>query len=318
MAPRGAPILRALAAPLLLLLSSAMGAPASATDLPQLVISAPASLERPAARVRAIEPERFRDAMRLVGLEDAGPPIQVFLGPEDSDLARGVPPWVSGYAYGDQGVIVLLPARTPAYPDSSLEELLRHEVAHVLVARAAGGYPLPRWFHEGVAMIAGSSWGFDDRSRLTVVMVGGTGSREVSLAEIEEQFRGGRGSTANSYAVAGAFVNDLLRREGDGAVAAILAETRKGSPFEDAFQEATGTPLAEAERTFWRRQSFWYRWMPILTSSVTLWMLITLLAIWAMARRRARDAALRAGWEAEENRLAGIEASRPEPGEWVN
>jgi hypothetical protein len=291
---------------LLLLLAGRVGA----VTPPKLVVLGPPSLERVAERVRAIPPERFLDAMRLTGLTDSGPPIQVFLGPEGSDLAAGVPPWVSGYAYGAEGVIVLLPARTPSYPDSSLEELLRHEVAHVLVARAARGRPLPRWFHEGVAMIAGSSWGLDDRSRLTVTMIGGSGS-ELSLAEVERQFSADRGSTFNAYAIAGAFVNGLLGGD-DDTVARILAGVGRGLPFEDAFREATGATLAEAERSFWRRQSFWYRWVPILTSSVTLWMLITMLAVWAMGKRRARDAALRRRWDEEERR------QNPDPGEPVN
>ncbi len=288
--------------------------PLTAVTPPKLVVVGPPSLDRVAARVRAIDPTRFLDAMRLVGLDDPGPPIQVFLGPEGSDLANGVPPWVSGYAYGTEGVIVLLPARTPSYPDSSLEELLRHEVAHVLVARAARGRPLPRWFHEGVAMIAGTSWGLDDRSRLTVTMIGG---EAVSLADVERQFAGDRGSTFEAYAVAGSFVNELLSREGDYAVARVLTQVGRGLSFEDAFREATGATLAQAERSFWRRQSFWYRWVPILTSSVTLYMLITLLAIWAMGKRRARDAALRRMWEEEENRRLA-EPPPPDPDELVN
>ncbi len=277
---------------------------AAAQRPPELIVQAPPSLERAAAKVRAVEPGRLLDAMRLVGLEDPGPPIQVLLGPEGSDLAM-VPPWVSGYAFGEEGVIVLLPARAPSYPDSSLEELLRHEVAHVLVARAAGGQPLPRWFHEGLAMIAGLSWGLDDRSQLTLTLVGDS---EVSLEQLEREFRGERGAVRGAYAMAGAFVNDLLRRHGDDAAARILAEVARGLSFEDAFQRATGTSLAEAERVFWQRQTLWYRWVPLLTSSVTLWLLITLLAIWAMGKRRARDAALRRMWEEEEEkrRLAEI------------
>jgi hypothetical protein len=289
---------------------------AAAQRPPELIVQAPPSLERAAAKVRAVEPGRLLDAMRLVGLKDPGPPIQVLLGPEGSDLAM-VPPWVSGYAFGEEGVIVLLPARAPSYPDSSLEELLRHEVAHVLVARAAGGRPLPRWFHEGLAMIAGLSWGLDDRSQLTLTLVG---DHEVSLERLEQEFRGGRGDARGAYAIAGAFANDLLRRHGDDAAARILAEVARGLSFEDAFQSATGTSLAEAERAFWQRQTLWYRWVPLLTSSVTLWLLITLLAIWAMGKRRARDAALRRMWaEEEERRLAPAEEIPPqEPGEPVN
>ncbi|HEX5718187.1 MAG TPA: hypothetical protein VF179_18645 [Thermoanaerobaculia bacterium] len=289
---------------------------AAAQRPPELIVQAPPSLERAAAKVRAVEPGRLLDAMRLVGLEDPGPPIQVLLGPEGSDLAM-VPPWVSGYAFSEEGVIVLLPARAPSYPDSSLEELLRHEVAHVLVARAAGGRPLPRWFHEGLAMIAGLSWGLDDRSQLTLTLVG---DGEVSLERLEQEFRGGRGAAQGAYAIAGAFANDLLRRHGDDAAARVLAEVARGLSFEDAFQRATGTSLAEAERAFWKRQTLWYRWVPLLTSSVTLWLLITLLAIWAMGKRRARDAAQRRMWEEEEERrLAPAEEFLPqEPDEPVN
>jgi hypothetical protein len=264
--------------------------------------------------VRSVDPARLLDAMRLVGLTDPGPPIQVLLGPEGSDLAM-VPPWVSGYAYGEEGVIVLLPARAPSYPDSSLEELLRHEVAHVLVARAAGGRPLPRWFHEGLAMIAGLSWGLDDRSQLTLTLVG---DGEVSLERLEQEFRGGRGDARSAYAIAGAFANDLLRRYGDDTAARILAEVARGLSFEDAFRSATGATLAEAERAFWRRQTLWYRWVPLLTSSVTLWLLITLLGIWAMGKRRARDAALRRMWEHEEERRLAAVPEIQDPDEPVN
>jgi hypothetical protein len=299
---------RRLLAPLLFLLL--LPALAAAQQPPQLIIQAPASLKRAADQVRSVDPERLLDAMRLVGLTDPGPPIQVLLGPEGSDLAM-VPPWVSGYAFGEEGVIVLLPARAPSYPDSSLEELLRHEVAHVLVARAAGGRPLPRWFHEGLAMIAGLSWGLDDRSQLTLTLVG---DGEVSLERLEEELRGGGpGEVRGAYAIAGAFANDLLRRYGDDTAARILAGVARGLSFEDAFKSATGATLGEAERAFWRRQTLWYRWVPLLTSSVTLWLLITLLAIWAMGKRRARDAALRRKWEEEEERrLAEILAQDPD------
>jgi len=60
--------------------------------------------------------------------------------------------------------------------------------------------------------------------------------------------------------------------------------------------------------------------VPVLTSSVTLWLLITLLALWAIRRRRARDAALRRIWEEEEERarLAAAVRIESENGEWVN
>ena len=129
-----------------------------------------------------------------------------------------------------------------------------------------------------------------------------------------------------AYAIAGSFVRDLLDRYGPEAPPRILEGGAHGLSFEDAFFTATGTTLVSAEDSFWSRQTFWYRWVPVLTSSVTLWLLITLLALWAMRHRRRRDAAQRRVWEEEDERqrLAAAAAvaatAREEPGPegWVN
>lgn len=309
-------ILRLSALLVLLLLLTAFASPAQVA--PRIEVEAPPALAGTAAQLRAIDPARLASVMRLVGLEDPGAPIRVILAPEGSGAATVVPRWVSGYAMGEQGVIVLLPGRVPSYPDSSLTDLLSHEVAHVLVARAAAGRPLPRWFHEGMAMIAGLSWGFDDRSRLTLALLV---DRPVSLAELDDRFTGGQGEVNRAYAIAGSFVHDLFDRYGQGVAARILQGVAGGLSFADAFRAATGTPLAAAESAFWDRQTFWYRWVPVLTSSVTLWMIVTLLAVWAMKRRRQRDAALRRIWDEEDERLrlaAEARARQEEGGEWVN
>jgi hypothetical protein len=160
-----------------------------------------------------------------------------------------------------------------------------------------------------MAMIAGGSWGLDDRSHLTLALLA---DRPVSLAELEERFAGGQSEVSRAYAVAGAFVRDLFERHGRRAAPEVLAGVARGLSFEEAFGAATGISLAAAESSFWRRQTFWYRWVPVLTSSGTLWLLVTLLALWAMKQRRARDAALRRRWDAEEKRLRLAAAARLE------
>jgi hypothetical protein len=302
---------------ILLALLPLLAAPPARAAPVRLTVEAPPSLEPVAVRLRALDPTQFEGVQRLTGLEEPGPPIQVILAPEDSEAARYVPRWVAGYAYSERGIVVLLPARTPSYPDSSLEDLLRHEVAHVLVARAAGNRRLPRWFHEGMAMIAGLSWGLDDRTRLTLALAT---DRAVSLSELDRRFGGRQGEVNRAYAIAGSFVRDLLERHGPGAPAAILGGVARGLSFEDAFHGATGVSLAVATSDFWRRQTFWYRWIPLLTSSVTLWIFITLLALWAIQRRRERDAALKRMWDEEEERsrvaaLAAVAAAEARSGD---
>jgi hypothetical protein len=263
----------------------------------RLFVEAPPALQPTASRLQALDPIQILEAARLVGLTDPGPPIRVMLAEEGSPQALSAPRWVAGYALPEQGLVVLLPARSPSYPDSTLEDLLRHEVAHVLVGRASGLRPLPRWFHEGVAMVAGSSWGMEEQTRLATTLVSGG---EVSLAEIDRRFTGGEGEVRSAYTLAGAFVRDLLSRYGSNVLGEILAGVASGLSFDAAFLRATGTPLAGAERAFWASQTLWYRWVPFLSSSVVLWILVTLLALWAIRRRRRRDAARLAEWAAEE------------------
>jgi len=283
------------------LLLASVPAPRAAGALspgPRLVVEAPPALRQAAARMRAAKPADFAEVMGLVGLAEPGPPILVRLAPEGTATARAVPPWIAGFAVPDAATIVLFPARSPSYPDSSLDDVLHHEVAHVLTARAAGGRPLPRWFDEGLAMIAGGTWGADDHARFLLELMVDPG---VPLARLDGRFAGGQRQVAGAYAVAGAFVRELVQRHGAGAPGRILAAVAAGAPFPEAFQAATGTGLDAAEREFWRRHSL-QRWLPLATSSTTLWLAITLLAMYAARRRRLRDAALRARWEEEEDR----------------
>lgn len=265
--------------------------------VPQLLVESPERYERQAERIRDFDPERMTVAMRLVGLEQPGPPIRVILAPEGSPEARAVRDWVAGYAVGADGPIVLFPARSPSYPDSSLEELMHHEVAHILISRAAAGRPVPRWFHEGVAMAAGSAWNLGDSSRfsLDVLRRGRT-----PLARVDRLFAGGGAAASRAYAVSGAFVEHLRGRHGPWVTGEILSRMGAGASFENAFQSATGDTVQEAEEVFWRRQTFWRRWVPFLTSGTALWLGITLLALLAFRRRKQRDEAMAERWERED------------------
>ena len=265
--------------------------------VPEIVVQAPPEFAAQAKFLESVAPRALETPMRVVGLVDPGPPILVFLEAEDSPAVQGVPPWVAGFAQGDRGVVVLLPARVPRYPNRSLEALLEHEVTHVLAHRAAGGHNLPRWFDEGVAVTASRDRDFEDRARVGVsLLVDGS----TTLSNIDAAFAGGSGSVAAAYALAGDFVGDLERRHGAGTIAKLLAATAQGDSFETAFESAVGEPLARVETAYWKRQTFWNRWFPLLTSNAVLWGGLSILVVLAFRRRRQRDAALRAQWEAEE------------------
>jgi hypothetical protein len=271
-----------------------------AIDPPALVITAPAELQPVAAQIERFDRTRLRAIVRLVGLEQPGAPISVVLAAEDSALGRQTPDWIAGFA--SQDTIVIFPSRSPSYPHDSLEALLHHEVAHILIARAAGGQPVPRWFHEGLALATERSWGFSDRRRLAMAVVG----RHGSMASLAADFNRGEAAASRAYAVSGSFVRDLLQRHGGGMPARLLARLKAGDSFEDAFISSAGMPLGQAERLFWR-DSWWYQVIPFVTSSLVIWFGIMVLAGVAMRRRAQHRAALRRKWDQEEEQAESRE-----------
>jgi len=277
---------------------------------PQLRISAPPELAAVQKKLEAIDARRFRDIAETVGLTVQGPPIRVVLVPETSDVARRMDPWIAGFASIGEGpeekdeMVVLFPERTPSYPNSSLEDVLRHEVAHVLIGRASAQRPIPRWFNEGLAMSVERGWRLQDEGQLVYQLA--VGSR-TSLDGLDRMFSGEQPEVTRAYVLSGALVHDLLQRHGAGISAEILRRMNEGASFEHAFTEAVGLTPSAAEAEFWMRQYTWAAWLPTLTSTTTLWFVVTALALLAIVRRIMKNRAIEKKWAEE-----GIGESREE------
>jgi hypothetical protein len=264
----------------------------------QLRIEAPPELAQVRARLESMDRERFASIAQLVGVTDPGPAIRVLLATEKSEVARGVPPWISGFAVGESDLVVIFPARSSSYPNNTLEDVMRHEIAHVLIWRGSGGQPIPRWFNEGLAMAAERERRFADQTQLLYQLV--TGS-ETHLDELNRLFLGGQSDQTRAYALAGAFVHDVLQQFGPATGGQILTLVSRGARFDSAFADVTGVAPSHAESEFWRRQRIWTTWVPIITSSTTLWLVVTLLAILAIYIRRRRNRELQEQWAKEDS-----------------
>jgi hypothetical protein len=268
---------------------------------PQVRITAPAELSAVKAGLESAGSGLFADVVELVGLEDTGPVIQVLLANETSPLAQRTAPWIVGFALGSSGEVVIFPARSPSYPHHSLEDVLRHEVAHILIARAAGSERVPRWFNEGLAMSAERSWRLEDQTRLLYQLVLGPAT---SFSEIDSLFAGNRNDQERAYPLSGAIIRWMQQRFEHRVAAAILARMRtKDVSFETAFADVSRITISQAESEFWDAQRVWTTWIPILTSSATVWMIVTVIAIIAIRKRRQKDAEMKDRWDKEDEQL---------------
>ncbi len=269
-----------------------------------LTVEAPASLETVAERIRNLDRGRLADALARAGLP---PPLdaRITLVPEDDARAQGAPTWVAAQAFGSREVVIF-PARIGSYPYNSLESVVWHEVVHLALSARAGGRPLPRWFHEGVAMSVESGWGLDRQLRLLV-----NAAADPSLADLNQLFASDtQPDNAAAYLLAAALVSDVRRTHGAEVPREVAAGVAGGMPFRQAFAAVTGeVPETSADRA-WASYRRWASWLPVVTGAGFLWLLIlplAALAFFASLRRRARQ---RRRWEEEELREEAKESAR--------
>lgn len=278
---------------------------AMAQPAPALLINAPEELASARQRLESFDRSSLAGVVRMTGLADPGPPIHVILAAENSEAAAGVSASTAGYAIGESGLIVLFPSRSPVYPHDTLEDVLRHEVAHVLISRAAHGTPVPRWFHEGFAVAAERPWGLEDRSRLVWELMAGP---RLTVSDIDRLFDT-ETSRPRAYSLSAAMVREMLRAHGPDAPAGILRELGTGAGFDTAVVRVTGRPMSGVEREFWDRQRVWTVWVPLFTSGDALWLGVIALAALAVWHRRKRAAEIRRRWDEE----AAAEERSPTP-----
>ena len=256
--------------------------------------------------------DHLQRIVKLIGLADPGESIRVVIVPERGEIASATPQWIAGVAYAERSTVLLFPARSPRYPHDSLADVLHHEIAHVLIHRAARGNDVPRWFNEGLASVSERVWNADDRRQFAWALA--TRSR-IRMADVNDAFRGGPGRAEAAYALSSAFIRQVIDEHGIEAPATILAGVADGLPFDRAFERATGVRFADTERSFSQDVTSWERWIPLVTSPFVLWTLTTFLALYALIMFRVRRAEKRRVWEEEEQRIYDEEPPQQPPDE---
>jgi hypothetical protein len=205
--------------------------------------------------------------------------------------ATGMPRWAAGVAHSPSGEIMVA-EHGPDGSLSDLDNLVRHELAHVALYRATSGVPLPRWFHEGIAE------SFADRvdilrSQSLAAAVFGVGVPR--LDGLESSFRGDPQQVTVAYAAARDLVNHMRYRSGgDGSeLRQLLAQLGRGRGFDAAVLSSFGVTMEELEVEWRGGLSGRFSWFPMVSSGGMPFFVLGPLVGVAFVRRRRQ---IRAGW----------------------
>ncbi|CAN5443975.1 hypothetical protein BH23ACI1_BH23ACI1_27220 [soil metagenome] len=270
--------------------------PAAAAGQPfELSVDAPPELQRMAARVQAMDPAPMEGALARAGL-DLPPRVHVTLLPDSDARVRSAPAWVVARAFGTD-TIIIFPERISSYPYDSLEAVMLHEIVHLALVARAGGQPLPRWFHEGVAVSVEAGWGLGSQARLLLAAARGPAIDDVSRLFRSESHP----DTTTAYLLAAALIEDVRARHGQHVPGAIAGHVARGTSFDRAFWIETGDTVDRAAGRAWSAYRGWSRWMPVVTSPAALWSWILALAFVAFVLKVRRRRERRRQWDEDDD-----------------
>ena len=216
--------------------------------------------------------------------------------PYIEQLDTEAPPWAAAFMVPRLRIGVIRTAEASRYPYGTLEATLAHEATHQLLFDAVGGR-IPLWFNEGVATLQGRRWSFVDMVVHSTALLT---SRLPPLAQLDAAFHADDSKAQLAYSASFGFVSWARNRYGPVFIRSVLREVRT-RPFDAAWRSAAGGRTLEEDEQAWRRVTVLrYRWLPIVTASSTLWIVVMLLALAAGLRKRARAQRLREQWDRED------------------
>lgn len=173
-----------------------------------------------------------------------GGPIDVFLAGSQEDFRRlqpGAPPvWADGTAYPSLGAIFLRHPSLRGGSNRPLEQVLDHELVHVLLGRVFDPNPVPRWLQEGLAQVYAGEVGPEIAQR---IQRGSLGRSPLALQAITTGFPDDGPSADLAYAQSADFILWFRSSYGDEALRQVIRLMGAGRSERQAIYEVTGSTL---------------------------------------------------------------------------
>lgn len=245
-----------------------------------------------------------------------GPRMRVVLAKDEAsffEMQPGRPPsWADGTAWPHQALVFLKSPRIRAGTATSLEQVLDHEITHVLLGQAFGNRPVPTWLQEGLAQWIAGEYGPETLDRLAKASLAGG---LLTLDEIKYGFPADPVRANLAYAQSADLIAYIASEYGEESLHVLISEMARGTPVNAAFREATGSFAHELDAA-WRARLEESSFGLAALGDETLWFGLgapILVLGWLGVRRRNRRR--KEAWAEEEARQNAFYAAmrRPRP-----
>jgi hypothetical protein len=288
--------------------SGAAGEPAKRIDLEPwgVTIEFRAADEKVASEVAEICKKTIPKLSRQIGLVSVSP-FRVFLIADieeyEERVGLALPPWGVAFAFPESRIMLVdVPRAAGAW--NTLENVIPHELSHMLLAERAEGVRFPLWFAEGLAQWQAGEWSLAESWRL---MESVWARRSPPLARVVSSMSAHEDRARDAYRVS----YEAFQYRFDGhteRLGEFLGEAARRGDFGEAFAAFWNESEAEYYARFdehlarkYSRGLMLFQTGPLFTLASVLFLLVVL-RLWLRNRRtlKAMDEAERrrpSGWE---------------------
>ncbi len=205
--------------------------------------------------------------------------------------------WADATAWPLRAEIYLRAPRVRAGTARPLEQVLDHEITHVLVGQRFHGAQVPRWLHEGLAQVVAKEYSAETTSAISRGMLG---DNLLSLDDLVAGFPHDPLRAHLAYAQSADLVAFIRNTYGEESLRVLVRELAGGRPVRAAFREATGEGLDEVDQAWRSRLESSKLWFPSLVGDGAWWGLGGVLLLLGYLRVRRRNRERRAALERED------------------
>jgi hypothetical protein len=214
---------------------------------------------------------------------------KVYLAPSSREFQeiqpRGeIPSWSVAVAYPGLNLIIIKSPKAAKRRHIDLRKVFKHEFTHIAVGRAFKGKDkAPRWLNEGLAMYVSREW---DLSRVSTMTRAVLTDSLIPLSEIIHSFPQEADRAELAYSESFYLISFLINRYGKKSFHRFIKVYSEGKGLKEALMEVYGIRLDRLEERWRNYLKLRFSWIPIVTSTTTLWFLITIAFILAYLRKR--------------------------------
>lgn len=237
-----------------------------------------------AARVASPLGVPFPRAIRVVvaGSRDA------FLAALPAGLT--LPDTTLGVAFHHERLIVLRNA-------PGIAATFEHEASHIALLHATAPARPPRWFIEGFAAYQAQE---SPLERMDALRQASAVGALIPLRALESHFPAGSHGTQLAYAQSNEMITYLLATYGESKFRTFVARLAAREPFEAAIERTFGLKLDALEAAYVADLRTRFDWVPFVTGSAALYLLMAIVFLIAYVRQRRRTRARLAEMAREE------------------